>query len=263
MIDIFNTKSKGQVVLVVMLASAVVMTLGLSVAKKAVTDTKIDTDEELLKQAFNTAESGVDYYLATGKVGYTAPDGKSVADVNIQTVGGGTTLSSDGLVLTNNTFLFWLIDHDLNGDIGNSGYTGSSVDICVDDGYSQALKIDYYYRVAGNYNVTRQGYNFNGSSAVTGYTAKDGAGGCIELSTSGEPLLLATTPIGGQTRIVVKDKTGGTFPIQGEEITSIGRAGNISDTSTGVNTKVKVLNRYKVPAFMLDAITSGNSVLSN
>ncbi len=265
MIDKFSTKSKGQVVLVVLLASAVVMTLGLSVAKRTVTDTKVDTDEELLKQAFNTAESGVDYYLATGKIGYTAPDGKSVADVNVTNVGGGSTLSSDGLVLTNNAFLFWLIDHNSNGDIGNSGYKGTNVDICVDDTYSKALKIDYYYRAAGKYNVSRFGFNFdsNNGTTVNGFTAKVGKGGCINLATNvGEPLLLAVTPIGGQTKMVVIDKSGSNFPVQGEEITSIGRAGNIVDTNTGVNTQVKVLNRYKVPAFMLDAITAGNSVLS-
>jgi hypothetical protein len=265
--DIFKRKSKGQIVLVVLLASAVLMTLGLSASKKAVTDTKIDTDEELLKQAFNTAESGVDYYLATGSTAYSAPDGKSVAQVDVIPVGGGTTLSSDGLVLANNTFLFWLIDHDTNGNVSTSGYDGDKLDICVGNSFSKALKIDFFYKNGGSYSVTRLGYNFNGDVAQTvqGFTIKSGAGGCIpEVAMSGQPLLIAATPIGGSTSLTLRDRsTTGVhnFPLQGEEITSLGRTGDITNSS-GVNSQVKVMNRYKVPAFMLDAITAGNSVLS-
>lgn len=72
---------KGQIALIVLLVSAITMTIGLSLSRKTVTETKIQTDQELLKQAFNTAESGVDYYLGTGKTEYTAPDEKSKADV--------------------------------------------------------------------------------------------------------------------------------------------------------------------------------------
>ena len=71
-----NKNSKGQIALVILVISAIVMTIGLSVSKKTVVETKITTDEEQLKQAFNAAESGIDNYLGTGRKTFTASDSK-------------------------------------------------------------------------------------------------------------------------------------------------------------------------------------------
>ena len=53
---------RGQVVLMVLLASALVLVLGLSAAKQATIETNFDTAQEFLKKAFNAAESGIEYY---------------------------------------------------------------------------------------------------------------------------------------------------------------------------------------------------------
>ncbi|MDD2482862.1 MAG: hypothetical protein PHE71_01085 [Candidatus Shapirobacteria bacterium] len=58
-----NQSNQGQIAIIVLLASAILLTLGMSASRKTVTDTKVDTDEELLKEAFNTAESGINNYL--------------------------------------------------------------------------------------------------------------------------------------------------------------------------------------------------------
>jgi hypothetical protein len=247
---------KGQVVLIVLLASAVIMTLGLSAAKRTVVDTKIDTDEELLKQAFNTAESGVDYYLATGATGvaaYQTSDNNSNADISVSPVGLSDSLVSDGVVIKNDPYLFWLVGHNDDGSVKLANtYTGSSVDICVDTTFKQKLKIDYFYKGA-NYSVKRDLHDFaSGSNCIT------------DFATPSTTLLLAVTPIGESTNIKVVGK-GDTFPIQGEKITSVGRAGNVSASTNAnqVSSQVRVFNQYKVPPFMLDAITAGDSVLSN
>ena len=48
--------SAGQVAIIVLLVSAVMLTMGLSMSRKESIDIKIDTNDELLKKAFDAAE---------------------------------------------------------------------------------------------------------------------------------------------------------------------------------------------------------------
>jgi Tfp pilus assembly protein PilX len=70
-IKLIDKRESGQVALIVLIVSAVVLTLGLSTSKRTVTENKITTEEGLLKEAFNVAESGIEYYLSTGSTAYT------------------------------------------------------------------------------------------------------------------------------------------------------------------------------------------------
>ncbi|MDD4937691.1 MAG: hypothetical protein PHX34_01605 [Candidatus Shapirobacteria bacterium] len=246
-----NKKEKGQVVLIVLLVSALVLTMGLSISKNTVTETKIDTDEDLLKQAFNTAESGVEYYLATKETTYDAGNGS--ASVVATPIGSNNNLDSGGVVLTGKPFLFWLVDHNSNGSIGNNTFTGTIDKICLDNNFGGALKIDLFSLNGTNYSVTRYGYNIK-TDIVNGFSRINT--NCTGSITATGGMLLVVTPIGGSTNISVTG-SGDEFPSQGEKIVSVGQM------ASGVNTKVTVLNRFdEVPPFMLETITSGNSVLS-
>lgn len=251
-------KEKGQVVLIVLLVSTLMLTLGLSAARQTTVETKIDTDEELLKQAFNAAESGIDYYLGTGETGYQSLDSKSKADVMVSDIGGDVqTIDSGGMVLDGNPFLFWLVNHE-GSDVGISFYTNESVgvSVCVDTGYDKALKLDYFYSDGGDYKVEHNLYNFNQETiAHVGIIY----GNCVPIDlASGSSLLLVATPVGGQTDLTVNGSVD--FPVQGQEITSVGRAGEITTTDNSVSTQISVMNRYEIPAFMLEAVTSGGGI---
>lgn len=244
-------KQSGQVVLIVMLVSALMLTLGLSVSKNAVTETKIDTDEDLLKQAFNTAESGVEYYLATGNTQYSENNGS--ASVTAVDIGNANQINSGGAVKSGEPFLFWLVNHEDDNTIGEDRFTGTISRICVDSDFNGSLKVDLFTTDGVNYSVNRYGYNMNGSSVVTGFSLISGS--CTGSISVGEGMLLVVTPIGGNTNVAVDGNTS--FPSQGEEITSVGQM------TGGVNTKITVLNRFnEVPPFMLETVTAGNSVLS-
>lgn len=249
------------------------MTIGLSVSRKTVVNTKIDTSEEELKQAFNTAESGIDYYLGTGETKFVAPDSRSSADITVRNVGVGTTVNFNQLTLVNTTQQYWLVGHQADGSIDYATYySGSGLNLCVDSGFAGALKIDYFYLDAAlTYQVGRYGYNFS-NGWVGGYTDLSplpGTGSCasgyrqLTLTTpmggGVVPLLLAVKPMGSGARMYLLG-SGATFPIQGIELSSIGRVG---DVSTGVNRKVNVMRLYQIPSFMLEAITTYGSVLSN
>lgn len=235
----------GQVVLIVMLVSALVLTLGLSASRQATVETKIDTDQELLKKAFNMAESGVDYYLGTGLTQYTFDAGtSSLANLNVTNIGGGSSLASDGVIVEGNTEVFWLVGHDnATGDGLSTSvyYTGTTIDICSPTGDGN-FKIDYFYKNGINFNVSRS-YQTTSNKCIRNFAV---GGGSI-------PILVAVTPVGSQTKIILTGSVP--FPVQGEEISSTGQVGS-------VNTVVRVINKYQVPTFMLEAITAGGDVLS-
>ena len=244
-------RMSGQVVLMVLLVSALVLTMGLSASKNTVIETKIDTDENLLKQAFNTAESGVEYYLATGETQYNSDNGNaSVVTTDIGNVG---SLDSSEVVLNGKPFLFWLVNHEDDGSVGSDFFDGTINQICVDSSFTGGLKVDLVSFNGGNYSIRRYGYNMNNGSAVSGFSADNNS--CTQSIVVAQGMLLVVTPIGGSTNLSVDGNIN--FPSQGEKIVSIGQMDG------GVNTKVTVLNRFdEVPPFMLETITAGNSVLS-
>ena len=265
--------NRGQVAIVVLLISAAVMTLGLSISKKTVIDTKIDTGEEQLKQAFNTAESGIDYYLGTGSTKFIAPDNQSVADVVVKNVGQGSTVNLNQYTLVNKSQEFWLMGHLPDGSMDTTTYyTGSSLSVCVESTFNGAFKVDYFYRgVGSNYLVYHNGYNFT-AGYVNGFpdlSPLPGQGNC----TSGYRELVLSIPLGGGIKPIMLSLkpmrngskfyllgSGANFPVQGIELSSVGKVG---DATTGVNRKINVTRLYQIPGFALDAITTFGSVLSN
>ncbi len=250
---------KAQAVIVVLLVSAVMMTVGLSLSKKTVTETKIDTSEEALKKAFNAAESGINYYLGTGNTSYSAPD-KSTADINSKNITAeGSVLDFGEYITANSNEFYWLVNHLDNGDIGSNYYVGS-VDVCG-TGFTGSLAVNYYYLSAGTYGVKRFGYNFSSdlTKRVNGFDDSYVGHDCVTLTLNDSAILLTITPIfdGGRFHL----SGGGTFPAQGIDISSTGKTG---ETGAGqVVKKLRVVQRYKIPYFLLSGVVSESSVLSD
>lgn len=249
--------NQGQVAIIVLLVSAVLLTLGLSASKKTVTDVKVDTDEELLKSAFNTAESGINKYLSNKETTYTDNNGGS-AVVTANDIGGEQSLSSEGKVAANTNQVFWLVDHNTtNGTIGSQYYSSQNPTITLtvngDNSYSGAIKIDYFYidPATGAYKVARTGCNYNAASpVVTGFS--NDKTNCQTISLTGRSLLVSITPINGDTNITISGN--GNFPIQGQTITSVGTV------NADIRTQIKTRYTYNIPSFMFEAITAKNIV---
>jgi hypothetical protein len=257
MIKKYN-KQKGQVALIVLLVSAVMLTMGLSISKQTTVNTRIETDDELLKKAFNAAESGIEKYLATGDKQYSAPDDGSRADVTTEDLGGGTVITNPDLTLSKDFAYFWLVSHDANGNLLSDYYLDPTIAIRVEESFSGLLRVDQFYRTGGGVSVRRGFYDFGSTSGV----AKEGfaaiAGSQVAWTLDGQSVLLAISPIEQSTRISVAGDAS--FPVQGELIKSLGTAGRVS--AEAVSSQVSILNRYQLPAFLFEAV-SGNSILSN
>lgn len=242
-----NSKS-GQIAIVVLLVSAVVLTLGLSASRKSINDLKVDTDQESLKDVFNAAESGINNYINNASKDYTGSSGSN-AKVEVVNIGNDISLSSDGLVQPGLSQLFWLVDHNSNGGIGINYYRGS-LSLSSTNTYG-ALKVDYFYIEGGSYKVDRFTCKYpdfvttnpSGEDIVYNFT---NCPPVLNNSVGRDPLLVMVTPIGVATELTLTGSSS--FPLQGEELTSVG------SVDSGVKTQVKVKNIYEVPSFLTEPI---------
>ena len=128
-----NIKQQGQVALMVILASALILTLGLSASRQATVETKIDTDQEMLKKAFNAAESGIEHYFGTGSTKYTGDELQGSANLNVKNFGDSQKLSFNSVTLPGDTEYFWLVDRQINGSLGSNYYSTSNPSISICD----------------------------------------------------------------------------------------------------------------------------------
>lgn len=237
--------AKGQVVLMVLLVSALVLSLVLSAARQATVETSIDTDQELLKRAFNAAESGIDYFIKTGKTelgSSDSPEGGSRLEV--QDLGNQTTLTYDRKVGSENGEFFWLVDHTETGEIGTDFFSGhdNAIDICVNGTAITNLKVDYFYNEAGNYKVRR------GDGANPIITTAGGGSNCVSYTLLPQSILLVVTPVG--TDSIISISGGYNFPVQGIKIKSTGMVGK-------VNNLVTIDRPYKLTIpFLLEPVVS-------
>lgn len=240
-------KNNGQIAIIVLLASAIVLTLGLSASKITTTEVKINTDEESLKNAFNSAESAINQYLSIGSTNYLSTTNNSGASIVATNIGGANSLTTGSQVPSGTAQLFWLVNHNSDGSIGNNYYP-SSFTISAED-QNIALKIDYFYIESGVYKVSRFGCYKSSNSNIVGFNFD-----CSQtINTSSKNSLLAVvTPLNGPTKITISGSSS--FPIQGEDITSN------SSTQDGIKTQIKTKYIYEFPTFMLDAITAKGSV---
>lgn len=262
----------GQVAIIVMLVSALLITVGLSLSRKTTVETKIDYNEEALKKAFNAAESGIDYYLATNQKTYGTGDSLSEANVTVENIGGiGDTLNFGELTLANGVEHYWLVNHDVNDSLGTDYFDGNSIFIyhgwpVTDNSILGSLEINIFYKSGSSFAVKRFGYNFSGDSSRQITNFDDVTGQSVEInSLPTNPILMTITPIFSSAKLRIRGDAD--FPVQGERIISTGSAGVVfNDTNTEeetkINKKLTIDRRYKFPYFLLSGIVSETSVLS-
>lgn len=229
----------GQVAIIVLLVSAVMLTLGLSMSKRESTNIKINTNDELIKKAFDTAESGIDYYLGTGNVGYSAPGNTAFAKITAQQIGNGTNKIDFGeYTLGGSSENYWLVNHLATGDIGATYFTGPSVDVCASD-FTGVAEISLFSRT----NLRRFLANIDNN--------------CTNIPMAiASPVLLTVTPLSGGGKFYIQANNGGLFVSQGMDIVSEGSAG-------GTNKKLSIRQRFKLPGFLTSGMMAEGSILSD
>lgn len=247
---------KGQVAIIVLLVSAVMLSMGLSMSKSENTEVKINTNDELLKKAFDMAESGINYYLGTGATSYIPGDSESYAKIIATKISDGSnTIDFGEYTPANGSENYWLVNHLDNGNIGSTYFSGANVDVCS-VGFTGSVQVDYFYKNGANIGLTRRGYNFSSDINFTVNGFVDSAGDCVRVNLGFNPLLITVTPIFNGGKFYLLAATGGVFASQGIDVSSNGIA-------NGVNKNLSIRQRYLMPNFLTSGMVAERSILND
>lgn len=188
---------KGQAVLMVVLAVAVLLTAGLSVASRSVSDIAITTKDEESLRAFSAAEAGIEEVLnnpiagitpgtpVSQQVGSNTSTNFSVTVGNFPQPGGDYIYPID--LSSGDTATIWFASHDQNNNLvcggSNPCFTSNTLTLCWGlirtSAPGSAISVSVYYDNTGSGdmrkvslaldpNSTRRAQNnFSGNSIVT------------------------------------------------------------------------------------------------
>ena len=116
---------KGQAVLVVLLIMSVLLTIGLSAVSRSVTDVKVSQQTQESARAFWTAQAELEKAMLTQDFTPGGTDGVSYSVTKVDLGGGSEEFVFPEKIDQGESAIYWLVDHNLDGSIGSSFYSGN------------------------------------------------------------------------------------------------------------------------------------------
>ena len=176
-----HKNNKGQALLLVLLAMAVIITVVLSVASRSITDLVVTTQDEESLRAFSAAEIGVEKALI---IGSDIPQTQIGDATYTAEVGGFPSGSLDYVypftVSESESATVWFMSHDpttgqLTCSSPNICYRRTSVRFCWGETTSPAVEFTFYYESGGVTRIERAAYDPSSSRrASNGFRAPSG-----------------------------------------------------------------------------------------
>lgn len=108
---------KGQTILVMLLLVAVILTIGLSVVSRSVTDVRISSQTQESARAFWVAQAGLEKAIRTGAGESNIPVGDVRYTVTKSILGEGLTFDFPDKIEAQQIVNVWLVNHDTDGQI--------------------------------------------------------------------------------------------------------------------------------------------------
>ncbi|HUV72186.1 MAG TPA: hypothetical protein VMW25_04200 [Clostridia bacterium] len=226
----FSRSQKGQVILVILLIIAVILTVGLSVVSRSVTDIKISQQSQEAARALWVAQGGLEKAIASA----SELDETEEGVLNIVTqanVGENSEFVFPQKVKANEAATLWLIQPNEDGTISSlpSPYSGpTEVTLAWAESDEQpALEATLIYASAGKYYSRRYAFdpagrgNFGSASGGVSIDSKDlkhsGTINFADLVGTGTPILIKLRLLynTNEESIGVRKGQGGNFPLQG------------------------------------------------
>lgn len=275
----------GQALVMVLLLLSVIITIGLAISSRSVTEVGISTTQEESARALAAAEAGIEAALsgtaAVGSIINVGTTGSYVVPAPSQ-YGAGTQVTFEEGVKAGEAVTVFLTDHDANGNLipnGTDEYRGPNITICWGEvGQTPAIEVVGYYLTGTDFAASRNVYDDQRDRTPGAHRAEKTTTGCpsgknyayrrvvnlasslvsggLSLPSNIDPLFLRIRMLyngdNSQSVAVVGDESD--FPAQGRLVSSTGQAGQTSR-------RVQVIQRYPDPLpYLDDAVFSGGSL---
>lgn len=128
-----KTAQSGQALLIILLVMAVVLTIGLSVVARSITDVTISRKSEEAARAFSAAEAGIEQVLVGGSGSGNVTGGSFDASQVDLAATNGTEFVVPSLVSAGEAVPVWFVEHDpVDSELTCSGdcFTGDTIKVC-------------------------------------------------------------------------------------------------------------------------------------
>lgn len=278
-----SKSNSGQSLLIILLVTAVILTIGLAVVSYSITDIKISQQEEESARAFSAAEAGIEESLRLG----SAKDvtvGEIMAKVSETAQGGGQNFDFGAAKFPSGELAnVWLVGHNENGgiDAGTHFPFNGQLKICwgentTIDNSTPALEVALVYKDGNDYKVIRQGYDPN-SGRTIGFIAPDDidggncpstaglafakdinlAGGNFNLKASDAPYLLRLKLLYNTKEQAIALNSSNNLPSQGKCYESSAKV-----ETSGITRKIRQCQFYQAPPEIFDYVlfTTGDLI---
>lgn len=262
----------GQVVLVILLVMAVVLTVGLSIASRSVTDVKISQQSQEAARALWVAQAGLEKAVKANIQSDSGTfDNDSVSyEVTRQGLGGGNDYLYPQKIGANETATVWLVGHneetrEIDTSVFFSGkltiYWGNPGESAASE-TTPALEATLIYLDGDSFRQTRYAYDpFLSRQTPTNFSAASGGstvGGQVLAFSSGEinlsnptdkPYLLRIKILFSTTPQVLAVKANNPLPGQGNCFESSAKV-----VESGVSRKLKQCRLWEVSPSIFDYV---------
>lgn len=229
MIKLPKNYQSGQTILVILLITAVILTIGLSAISSSITDIKISQETEEASRAYYVAESAIEeQMLASSQAPLSGELGGVKYDVT-KTEKGGTEFLFPNKVEAGDAQTLWLVAHNSDGSelVPSDYYKGANFSVYWNG--DAAVMIDLIYNSSNTYKIFRQNCDANSGRIESNHFTLASSGSAVEGTSlqysclvtipSGTPYLAKITPLYNQNPISLGFKNDGSansFPKQGD-----------------------------------------------
>lgn len=256
---------KGQALLIILLVMAVGLTIGLAVVSRSVTDIGISRQEEESSRVFSVAEAGIEEALKLGGIPPDVVIGDIRATVTTNNLGGTNVFVFPGKYRAGDTQTFWLVAHDSNGNLTETGrYTGTTIDFYWGnenqdpDSSAPALEVLLIYKEGSNFKIKRGAFDPNTSRANGFSSAEVGSYSLGDktfrfraerFNLPGTPYVLRLKLLYNTQEQILGIRGTANFPTQGVCYESTATA-----QQSGITRKVRQCQFYNAPPAIFDYV---------
>lgn len=266
----FRKSNNGQAVLIILLVVAVILTIGLSIASRSVTDVKISQQTEESARVFWAAQAGLEQAIKANTSVATSGDKAKINDIDYfvskSVFGNSNTLefndSNFGKVGADEEKVIWLVEHDQNGNLTETGgYAGAGFTISWGDGnLKPAILVTIIYKEGSSYRQKRFPFDTQARSPGTNFplASCDGSG-CSGSITFNLPVgaiayvaIIRPYYLGQDQKIPIKIVGSSNFPSQGSCFESVA-----SQVVSNISRKLSECRAWPQPSSVSYLLFSG------